>query len=94
MVIRQEDNEKGGSFYIGEHADRLAELTYTWKDKDILVIEHTEVSDALGGKGIGKQLVKRAVEFAKEKKAKMLVLCPFAKKVIDNEPELRDVLKD
>ncbi len=44
------------------------------------------------GKGFGKKMVTKAVEFAREKGIKILPLCPFAKSVFDKTPEFRDVL--
>lgn len=66
-------------------------MTYVWSGEDKIIIDHTEVSEKLGGKGIGKQLVHKAVEMAREKHIKIL-LCPFAKKVFDKTEDYKDVL--
>ncbi|MBZ0247023.1 MAG: N-acetyltransferase, partial [Cyclobacteriaceae bacterium] len=70
----------------------LAEMTYSKAGDTLIIIDHTEVGEALKGKGVGLQLVKAAVEFARNKKIKILPLCPFAKSVFDKKEELRDVL--
>jgi predicted GNAT family acetyltransferase len=44
------------------------------------------------GKGFGKKMVVKAVEFAREKGIKIIPLCPFAKSVFDKTPEFNDVL--
>ena len=41
---------------------------------------------------ISKQMVAKAVEYARENKVKIIPLCPFAKSVFDKVPEFRDVL--
>lgn len=93
MIIQQQDDGQKGFFYIKEEEEELALMTYKWRSPDLMIIEHTEVNEKLEGKGIGKQLVDRAVEFAREKGAKILPLCTFAKAVIAKTPEYQDVLK-
>lgn len=83
-----------GAFIIKENNQRLAEMTYSKAGDHLIIIDHTEVSDALRGKGAGKQLVTGAVNYAREKKIKILPLCPFAKAVFDKTPEFSDVLSN
>ncbi|MEP2668178.1 MAG: GNAT family N-acetyltransferase [Cyclobacteriaceae bacterium] len=90
MEIQHKETETKGSFYIGEPV--LAEMTYSKAGDNLIIIDHTEVGEELKGKGVGLQLVKAAVEFARNKKIKILPLCPFAKSVFDKKEELRDVL--
>ena len=92
MNIQQTDDGKKGAFYIEEESERLAEMTYVWAGAEKFIIDHTEVSDKLAGKGAGKQLVAKAVEFAREKGVKIMPLCPFANKVFKKTPEYSDVL--
>ena len=92
MEIQEEDNGKKGVFFIEENGEVVAEMTYVWSGEDKIIIDHTEVSEKLGGKGIGKQLVHRAVEMAREKQIKILPLCHFAKKVFDKTEDYKDVL--
>ena len=80
-----------GAFVIERDGRRLAEMTYTSAGSKI-IIDHTDVSDALRGTGSGKRLVLAAVEWARAEKRTILPLCPFAKSVFDKTPELRDVL--
>lgn len=92
MNILQQDNDNKGKFYIEIEGKQEAEMTYTWAGTDRIIIDHTEVSDALRGKNAGKQLVMKAVEFARNKGIKIIPLCPFAKSVFQKTPEIRDVL--
>jgi predicted GNAT family acetyltransferase len=85
MKVEQEDNDK-------IEGNRAALMTYTWVGKDKLIIDHTEVGDALRGKGAGYKLVAASVEFVRNKNIKILPLCPFAKSVFDKKPEYSDVL--
>jgi predicted GNAT family acetyltransferase len=94
MNIEQIEHGSKGAFLIRENNERLAEMTYSKAGDHLIIIDHTEVSDALRGKGAGKQLVTAAVNYAREKKIKILPLCPFAKAVFDKTPEFSDVLSN
>lgn len=92
MNILHRDNGTKGAFYIEENGRQLAEMTYVWAGNNKVIIDHTEVSDELRGKGAGKQLVSASVDFAREKGIKILPLYPFAKSVFQRVSEFRDVL--
>jgi uncharacterized protein len=92
MEILQEDNGLKGKFYILDNSVEQAAMTYTWAGSDRFIIDHTEVSAALKGKNAGKQMVMKAVAFAREKGVKIIPLCPFANSVFNKMPEIRDVL--
>jgi hypothetical protein len=68
-------------------------MTYSKAGDNMIIIDHTDVSDNLRGQGAGKQLVMKAVEYARSNNIKILPLCPFAKSVFDKTPEIGDVLK-
>jgi predicted GNAT family acetyltransferase len=92
MQIKNDGDNARGRFYVEENNEVLAEMTYSWRDKHVFVIEHTEVSDKLAGKGVGKQLVNAAVEFARGNNYAIVPVCSFARKVFDKTPEFKDVL--
>jgi len=92
MNIQNQDDGKKGQFFIEEKGFHLAEMTYVWVGEEKFIINHTEVSEQLKGMGAGKQLVSKAVEFARKKNIKIIPLCPFAKSVFDKVTEFRDVL--
>ena len=91
MQIQLEQSETKGTFFIEENGKRLAEMIFSKAGK-IIIIEHTEVSDALRGTGAGKQLVAEAVAYARKNNLHILPLCPYAKSVMDKTPEYADVL--
>ena len=92
MNIDHIEHGSKGTFIIKENNQRLAEMTYSKAGDHLIIIDHTEVSDALRGKGAGKQLVNAAVNYAREKTIKILPLCPFAKAIFDKTPEFHEVL--
>ncbi len=93
MEIHQQNTDTKGAFYIkGETGKRVAEMTYSWAGTDRIIIDHTEVSDSLRGTGAGKQMVIKAVQFARSKEISIIPLCPFARAIFNKIPELSDVL--
>ncbi len=91
MKIHHEENKTKGSFYIGSADDPYAELTYSKAGPERIIIDHTEVSDAHRGEGLGKALVFHAVEYARTHMLKILPLCPYARSLFLKYPEIRDV---
>lgn len=92
MQIQHEQSDSKGVFFIEENGQKLAEMTYSKAGPARIIIDHTEVSDELRGKGAGKQLVIAAVEYARENQLKILPLCPFARSVFQRVEAIRDVL--
>ena len=81
-----------GYFFIEVDGKQEAKMTFVFAGEAKIIIDHTEVNPGNNGKGFGKIMVLKAVEFAREKNIKILPLCPFAKSVFDKTPEIRDVL--
>ena len=91
MVIQHKQLQGKGMFYVGQDGAILAEMVYSMSSNK-MIIEHTEVDESLEGKGVGKQLVHTAVEYARTHNIKIVPLCPFAKSVLDKMTEWHDVL--
>ena len=91
VKIEQEENGKKGRYDIYEDDQFAGEITYVWADDTKIKIEHTGIGEAFGGKGYGKQLVMKAVEFAREKGIKITPVCPFVKAAFEKDESIRDV---
>jgi predicted GNAT family acetyltransferase len=81
-LIKHNENDSRGIFYLKENNKTIAELTYSLKD-NVMTIDHTEVDPTQEGRGLGTQLVTESYHFAKEKGRKMHPLCPFAEVLFD-----------
>lgn len=92
MEITQQNDEKRGAFLASEENKRTGEMTYTWAGETKFIIDHTEVSPEFKGKNVGKQLVMKAVEYARANHLKIMPLCPFAKSVFERNQDIKDVL--
>lgn len=92
MLIKHQQTDNRGRFYLELNDEVLAELLVN-ESPERMIIEHTEVDDELRGRNVGLELVQAAVEYARQKNLKIQPLCPFAAKVFEKKPELRDVLE-
>ena len=87
MEIKQDDH----SFYIGDPVDRDAEITFVSKDDEMIMIDHTEVSEKLQGGGVAGKLVEAVVNYARENNLKITASCEYAKKKLERTEEYKDV---
>jgi predicted GNAT family acetyltransferase len=92
LELKQINRETKGEFVATLDGQKVGLMTYSWAGDEKIIIDHTEVQPAFNGKGVGKELVYKAVEFAREKNLKILPLCPFAAAMFKKNEEIRDVL--
>ena len=92
LEIKQNNTETKGEFLAFMDGKQAGLMTYSWAGSDKFIIDHTEVEPDYNGKGVGKEMVYKAVEFAREKNLKIIPLCPFAKAMFQKNEEIRDVL--
>ncbi len=92
MKITQKNNEKNGAFFAMDNETVAGEMTYVWGGDKQIIIDHTEVLPQYEGQGIGNEMVKKSVDFAREKHIKILPLCSFAQSVFEKTPAYKDVL--
>ncbi|WP_105993929.1 GNAT family N-acetyltransferase [Staphylococcus simulans] len=78
-------------FYVGDESKPTAEMDYT-PNGDVMVIAHTGVDPSLRGQGVGNQLVQAGVKYARENNMKIDAKCWFAKKLIEDNPNDKDLL--
>lgn len=92
MKIERTEQESKGQFAAFLDGEQAGLMTYTWAGPDRFIIDHTEADPKFKGRGVGKNLVLAAVDYAREKKVSIIPLCPYAKRVFEKSEDLRDVL--
>lgn len=92
MKVQREEKDDQGSFYVEENGKKLGLMTYRKTGAKEITIDHTEVDDAAQGKGLGKEMTAAAVEYARDSGLKIVPVCSFAKKIIEETPEYQDIL--
>lgn len=89
-IALEEGASKGRYVYRADGAE--AEMTFSKAGARLIIIDHTEVPDAMRGAGVGTALVLRAVEDARGNGRRILPLCPFAAAQFRRRPDWADVL--
>ena len=92
IEVKQNNNEKNGSFEAFSEEKNAGLMTYTWAGTDKFIIDHTEVEPDFNGQGVGKEMVLAAVDFARKNGLKIIPLCPFANATFQKNVDLQDVL--
>ncbi len=69
----------------------LSVLDYQLQD-GVMVISHTGVPEAVGGRGIAADLTRYALDTARENGWKVRALCSYAAAYIKRHPEYADLL--
>jgi len=79
-----------GRFEI-EQDGQIAYLEYNLAGK-VLQLIHSEVPEALRGRGVAAELAKSALEWARENGVKVDVICPSVAAYIEKHPEYSDLV--
>jgi hypothetical protein len=84
-------NDKSGSRFVLEIEGDEVYLLYD-ENKSMLDLYSTYTPPNLRGKGLAAKVVKAALEYAKEKKLKVIPSCWYARKFIEENPEYQNLV--
>lgn len=93
MEIEIIERENKGFAISRENKKKTGLMSYSIPGSDFIIIDHTEVEPEYSGKSIGKKLLYKIIEMAREKNLKILPLCPFARSMFIKIDDIKDVLK-
>jgi uncharacterized protein len=91
IVLKQQDSK--GFALASDAGQQAGMMTYSIASPELIIINHTEVEPAYGGKDVGKQLLYKIVNMAREKDLKIIPLCPFAAAMFKRLNDIQDVLQ-
>ena len=77
--------------FVADVEGQTAYITYRERDGRVLELDHTYVPRALRGGGIASQLTARALDYARERGARVVPSCPFVAAYIERHPEYREL---
>lgn len=78
-------------FYIGDEQNPTAEITFKPEEGNVIVADHTYVSDELRGQGIAGKLFNTLIEHARENDLKIIPECSYVQSKMDRTDEFDDV---
>ena len=84
-------HEKAFHRFAVHFGDATALLAYK-EEGDTLYLVHTEVPALMEGKGIGSELAKASLEYARQRGLRVVARCPFVVSYLERHPEFNDLL--
>jgi hypothetical protein len=88
VSIEREELNGVHEFVLRIDGERLGFLEFTRPEVGLMRIEYVEVSPELRGTGLGRQLVSKAVEFARDTELRVVPICSYARAVIERDPAM------
>ena len=102
ITIQHQETEKSGVFEAwmrtteeGACTDpvQVGEMTYQRPTPQRMIIDHTRVFDGFEGKGIARQMVLAAADFARANNRKISPVCSYAHAFLTRTDEYKDILR-
>lgn len=101
ITIQHQETEKSGIFEAWMKAAeegacsepvQVGEMTYQRPTPQRMIIDHTRVFDGFEGRGIARQLVLAAVDFARANNRQIVPVCSYARALLARTDEYKDIL--
>ena len=102
ITIQHQETEKSGVFEAWMRATeegactdpvQVGEMTYQRPTPQRMIIDHTRVFDGFEGKGIARQMVLAAADFARANNRKISPVCSYAQAFLTRTDEYKDILR-
>ncbi|QIL77501.1 MULTISPECIES: GNAT family N-acetyltransferase [Hymenobacter] len=92
MAVSVIHNQEDQSFYATVHGYE-AELAYSMPANDTIDFTHTFVDENLRGQGVGEEMARTALAYARDQNLKVLTSCHFVEAFVKrNQAEYKDLL--
>jgi predicted GNAT family acetyltransferase len=88
VSIEREELNGVHEFVLRVDGERRGFLEFTRPEVGVMRIEYVEVESQLRGTGLGRELVVKAVDFARDAKLRVVPICSYARAVIQRDPGL------
>ena len=102
ITIRHQETEKSGIFEAWMRATeegactdpvQVGEMTYQRPTPQRMIIDHTRVFEGFEGRGIARQMVLAAVDFARAQNRRIIIpVCSYASALLTRTDEYKDIL--
>ena len=92
MQFQHVDRDQKGEFFLNNaDGQRIAEISYIWRDETTIDANHTWVDDSLRGQGVARLLLDTLVDFSREKNLKIIPTCSYVDVMFRREKSFEDV---
>ena len=92
LEITPQHDALQGSLTARSEGQLVGHIDFVPVSPGVIDLNHTKVFPEFEGRGFGRELVRAAVDFARTEGLKLRASCPYARKVLDHNPDYRDVL--
>jgi predicted GNAT family acetyltransferase len=92
VSIDREELNGVHEFVLRIDGERVGYLEFTRPEVGLMRIEYVEVAPELRGTGLGRQLVAKAIDFAKDAELRVVPICSYARAVIQRDPAMSPLL--
>ena len=101
ITIQHKETEKSGIFEAWMSATeegacpepvQVGEMTYQRPTPERMIIDHTRVFEGFEGRGIARQMVLAAVDFARAHNRHIIPVCSYAQTFLHRTDEYKDIL--
>jgi predicted GNAT family acetyltransferase len=100
ITIQHKETEKNGVFEAWMRATeegactepvQVGEMTYQRPTSQRMIIDHTRVFEGFEGRGIARQMVIAAVDFARTNNRQIIPVCSYARAFLTRTDEYKDI---
>ncbi|UQB67729.1 GNAT family N-acetyltransferase [Epilithonimonas zeae] len=92
LLFENKKSGNGGFITMKNHQEEIGRLTYTIvPELKKLIVSYVMVFPKFEGKGLGKTLVEKSVEFARKNGWTIKAHCSYAHAVLSRKPDVEDV---
>jgi len=101
ITIQHQETEKNGVFEAwmqsteegaGTEPVQVGEMTYQRPTPQRMIIDHTRVFEGFEGRGIARQMVLAAVDFARSNNRQIVPVCSYARALLTRTDDYKDIL--
>lgn len=101
ITIQHTETERNGLFVAWLRASeegactepvQVGEMTYQRPTPQRMIINHTRVFDGFEGRGIARQMVLAAVDFARANNRQIVPVCSYARSLLTRTDEYKDII--
>lgn len=90
--IEREEGPSSGRYVVHLATGFEGEMTYRWVSPGVISIDHTGVPPQYRGQGIAEELVRKAIEDARQEGIKIIPHCSYVVAQFRRHPEWADLL--